>query len=143
MDYPLLLCTRYTSRVRGQQENCNGCVTEVLLEEAFGERLKRLRRARAARLNEETRPVDVAKAVGVTRAAYTNWEMGIRLPKNVGYYRRLAAYFEIEIVELGVNLDTMAPEQPVMPKPSSAIKKVAKRHYTRTGAARKRQKGSE
>lgn len=75
--------------------------------EAFGERLKRLRRARAARLNEETRPTDVAKAVGVTRAAYTNWETGIRKPKDVATYRRLAAFLGVGLGDLGVDIGEM------------------------------------
>lgn len=75
--------------------------------EDFGERLKRLRRARAARLNEETRPIDIANAIGVTRAAYTNWEMGIRKPKDIGTYERLAAYFGVKLPDLGVNISEM------------------------------------
>jgi len=79
--------------------------------ESFGDQLRRLRRKRAARLNEETRPVDVARALGVTPAAYTNWEMGIRKPKNIGVYNRLAAYFGVKLSDLGVDVAVMRPER--------------------------------
>lgn len=40
----------------------------------FGERLKELRIAR--KLSQ----ADVAAAIGVSRAAYTNWEAGLKVP---------------------------------------------------------------
>ena len=86
-------------------------------EEGFGDLLRRLRRKRAARLNEETRPVDVARALDVTPAAYTNWEMGIRKPRNIGVYIRLAAYFGVKLSDLGVDVAEMRPEQDRQPDP--------------------------
>ena len=86
-------------------------------EEGFGDLLRRLRRKRAARLNEETRPVDVARALGVTPAAYTNWEMGIRKPRNIGVYIRPAAYFGVKLSDLGVDVAEMRPEQDRQPDP--------------------------
>lgn len=68
-----------------------------------------------------------------------HWVRGNRRPNQSAW----AAILKITEKPLDWFVDAEPSVPRVAPKPASAIKKVAKRHYTRTGAARKRRKGSE
>lgn len=76
----------------------------------FKDRLKGFRLALAERRGKDVRPADVARHMGISRAAYLHWEKGIRQPKDIGTYMRLAAFFEVQLADLGVPVASMAPE---------------------------------
>lgn len=76
----------------------------------FGAVIAQLRREKAARERRDIWPADVARHMEVTRSAYSQWEHGRTQPKDVGVYRRLAAYLGVKLSELGVNIDDMATE---------------------------------
>jgi transcriptional regulator with XRE-family HTH domain len=132
----LLLCTRYTTRVRCQRENCNDCVTEAGLgKREFKDLLKDHRLARGHFLKHDLRGADVARAVGVSRAAYNNWERGIRKPRDVGTAQRLADYLAVTLDDLG--LDVAALPLTAQPRRHALGHKENKRPF-KPGTTRRR-----
>ena len=77
----------------------------------FKDRLRGFRLALAKRKGQDVRPADVARHMGVSRAAYNHWEQGKRKPKNIGVYRRLAQFFGVGLSDFGVDINDMAPER--------------------------------
>lgn len=62
----------------------------------FGARLKQARLDLAARTGQEVRQTDVAAHMGVSRAAYSQWEGGNTEPKNRKDYEKLGKYLGVD-----------------------------------------------
>jgi transcriptional regulator with XRE-family HTH domain len=71
----------------------------VTQQEAFGKRLRQLRRLKAAHEERDVEQTEVAAAVGTTQVNITRWENG-RIPKNDAMLHALAAFYGVSFVWL-------------------------------------------
>lgn len=137
--YSNFLLTKYSAATHCQGEICNGFSDGgVLAGGEFGAVIAQLRREKACRERKDIWPANIASHMGITRSAYSQWESGKTRPRDVGVYRKLAAYLNVKLSDLGVNVDEMLAEPP---------KRATKAHEvpapdTRTHAKKKRQGGS-
>lgn len=63
---------------------------------SFATRLRQARLDMAARTGREVRQTEVADHMGVSRAAYSQWEGGATEPKNRKDYERLAKFLGVD-----------------------------------------------
>lgn len=80
-------------------------------EESLGERIAQARREKAARDRQDVRPVDLARALGVSQATVSDWEAGKITPREDAL-GKLAAY-------LGVSPAYLRYGVPVQPGPTN------------------------
>jgi transcriptional regulator with XRE-family HTH domain len=73
------------------------------MSKAVGDRIAQARREMAVRARRDIRPVDVARAVGVSGAAVSEWEAGKAVPRDE-LMRKLAAYLGVtpEFLRYGI-----------------------------------------
>lgn len=77
--------------------------------ETVAEGLAQCRREMSARLHRDVEGKDIARAVGVTPAAYSRWERGQRVPSEDDV-RKLAAFFEVSPAYLRYGLEAPSEE---------------------------------
>lgn len=107
LDY-LYLLTKYSAITRCQQAMCNDCYGGVLGANEFKDLVRQARLNKAQRTGKEVRPVQIAAALGISRAAYSHWEKGRSRPKDVETAARLAAYLGVSLKALGLKAEEMA-----------------------------------
>lgn len=108
-----------------------------LAGQEFKDLLRDARLAKGTRERDDVRPADVARALGITRSAYGHWESGRSRPKDVATVEKLAAFLEVSVGDLGIDLRSLPP---VFEKPAK-FKREAKRTFQ--PHAKKRRKGND
>lgn len=108
-----LRLTKYRAPTQSQAEFCNGFLADCngggLAGAGFGAWLKQARLDKAAAVGDDVRPADAARAMGVTRSAYLQWEAGLTRPKDLPTYVRLCAFLGVELTDI--------PKEEAPPKP--------------------------
>jgi transcriptional regulator with XRE-family HTH domain len=80
----------------------------VTQQEAFGRRLRQLRREKSAAEERDVEQTEVAAAVGTTQVNVARWEAG-RIPKEDAMLKALAGFYGVSLLWLRYGEGSRAP----------------------------------
>lgn len=109
-------------------------------QEAFGRRLRQLRRRKAADEERDVEQSEVAEAVGATQASVARWESG-RIPKEDDVLRALAAFYGVSFFWLRYGEGSRTPGTEGMAPTDTGAPRIEPRKPQRPYVPAKKQGG--